>query len=137
MILHDLHCPACNETLVDFGLQTQWLDGALSHWPCGTSLQIVSGSRHHHAAVHSTERCVVFINADGKVNYPGRNDLPTPPGYERRELNSFREVEQFTREHGNRNEIEGFDQRGTGRGFEYDGTPDAPANWKDAIRWQD
>ena len=43
---------------------------------------------------------VVFINpATGKPRYPGRNDLPTPAGYERVTMRSLREVEAFERQH--------------------------------------
>lgn len=136
MILHDLYCPTCSESMPDTMLESKWLDGTLVHFPCGTALQIVSGTRHH-ASIHASELCVVFRNAAGEIHYPGRNDVAPPTGYERVELRSFKEVEQFSRDHGCRNEIEGFDQRGTGRGFEYDGNPVLPPQWKEQIRWQE
>lgn len=136
MIFHDLRCPTCHDIMPDFPLPYV-PDGDIIHWPCGTACQIVSNSRHYHAAVHHKERCVVFRDKNGKIHYPGRNDVAAPAGFERVELNSFREIEKFSRENNTRNEIEGYEVRGTGRGFEYDGNPVAPPNWKEQIRWQE
>jgi len=34
----------------------------------------------------------------GKIRYPGRNDVPTPAGYERVVMRSLREVESFEKQ---------------------------------------
>jgi len=41
---------------------------------------------------------VVFRDAGGKLRYPGRNDVPTPKGYERLVMRSLREVEAFEKQ---------------------------------------
>lgn len=131
MIWHDLHCPTCNETMRDFALQSSWDLRDLRHFSCGSPVEVISGSRQHHAAVHQRESCVVFRDASGKIRYPTSNTAPTPPGCERVELRSWRELQQFSREHNVRNELEGYEHSGsTGRGFEsepgFDGRPVAP-----------
>ena len=42
---------------------------------------------------------VVFRDGvTGKIRYPGRNDVPTPAGYERVVMRSLREVESFEKQ---------------------------------------
>lgn len=57
---------------------------------------------------------VVYKDASGQIRYPGRNDQPTPAGYERVQLRSLREVDKFEREHNVVNERMHFDRNGRG-----------------------
>lgn len=41
---------------------------------------------------------VVFRDTAGNLRYPGRNDRPTPHGYERLVMRSLREVEAFEKQ---------------------------------------
>ena len=81
-----------------------------------------SRTRQLHS-IHTRERAVVYTNpATGETVYPGQNNLDMPvrykrQGFERRELNSLREIEKFEKEAGVRSEVAWFD-RGTGRGHE-------------------
>lgn len=58
----------------------------------------------------------------GKVSYPGRNDVPLPKrladaGFERKEMRSLRQVENFEKEHKVLNQAMHYDS-GSGRGSE-------------------
>lgn len=60
-----------------------------------------------HGSVHERgyirDPIVVFVRAaDGNVRVPGRNDVPTPEGYVRHELNTLQEAQRFERDFGNR-----------------------------------
>lgn len=72
------------------------------------------------ASIHEKERAVVYQHpVTGEVRYPGRNDVPMPAlyrkqGFERREFNSLRELDSFTKSRGLVNEAAHFD-RGSGR----------------------
>lgn len=60
---------------------------------------------------------VVFRDREGKIRYPGRNDVPTPADCERVVMRSLREVESFEKQHGVRSEMAWYD-KGSGRGFD-------------------
>jgi uncharacterized protein YijF (DUF1287 family) len=60
---------------------------------------------------------VVFRDAQGKIRYPGRNDLPTPAGCERVVMRSLREVEAFEKKEKVHSEMAWFD-KGSGRSFD-------------------
>lgn len=93
---------------------------------CHESGRLIFLPKHqHNTAFDASETTVVWMNAKGEVNYPGRNDVPVPDrlrqqGFERVELRSLREVEQFESKHGVRNERAWFD-KGSGRSFDHDG----------------
>lgn len=73
--------------------------------------------------MHERERVVVWEHPlTGEVRYPGRNDAPMPAryvtaGFQRKELSSLRQVEQFSKVHKVHSEIAHYD-RGSGRGFD-------------------
>jgi hypothetical protein len=81
--------------------------------------QVLLPRRRERTQWDEREAVVVFKDANGKVRYPGRNDAPTPKGYERVVMRSDREVSRFEREHKVLNEARHFD-RGSGRGFDDD-----------------
>jgi hypothetical protein len=93
-------------------------------------------SRVHSAAIHPSERSVVWENAvTGDVKYPARNDIPIPDryskqGFVRREFTSLGEIRQFEKEHKVLHEASWFD-KGSGRGFddEYRKPPMPKRNW--------
>lgn len=93
---------------------------------CGAAAKIAWLPRHQfRTAFDASETTVVYMNAQGEVNYPGRNDVPVPDrlrkqGFERVELRSLREVERFESKHGVRNERAWFD-KGSGRSFDNNG----------------
>ncbi len=65
---------------------------------------------------------VVFVNPNAsdpqtRVRYPGQNTAICPPGYERVEMRSLRDVERFERTHSVRNEMVWYD-KGSGRGHD-------------------
>ena len=69
---------------------------------------------------HESERCIVYISEKegGKIQYPGRADVPVPGrlkrrGYERVELN-VRDLASFERKHNVMNERRHFDRNGKG-----------------------
>ena len=92
---------------------------------CGKSHEFYRSIRciptHH--SIHARERAVVWQHpVTGEVTYPPQNDVPMPAryakqGFQRRELNSLKEVEAFEREQGVRSEKAWFDS-GSGRSFD-------------------
>lgn len=115
----DVECSACGKRRNDVwstevGLKHQKIgcdgvwDRVYTHTP-----QLAPGT-------HSSEKVVIYQSAleGGKVQYPGRNDVPIPPrlrarGYERVELN-VRDLAAFERKHGVANERRHFDRNGNG-----------------------
>jgi hypothetical protein len=61
---------------------------------------------------------VVFRDKNGKIRYPGRNDTPTPKGYERVVIPPS-QMDQFCRDNKVLHEDSNFD-RGSGRAFDTD-----------------
>lgn len=45
-----------------------------------------------------SEPIVVHVAADGAVRFPGRSDAKVPKGFERRELRTIRQIENFERQ---------------------------------------
>ena len=82
----------------------------------------------HRASVDLKERAVVWENPQtGEVRYPPKNDVPIPEryskvGFQRRELNSLKEIQRFEKEKGVKSEIAWYD-KGTGRSFDGDYQP--------------
>lgn len=70
---------------------------------------------------HPEETAVVFRKPDGTYSFPGRNDKPTPAGYERIEIRSDRDMARIEAAAGVRSEARWFD-RGSGRGHDGDET---------------
>jgi hypothetical protein len=70
---------------------------------------------------HPDETAVVFKKPDGTYSFPGRNDKPTPPGCERIEIRSDRDMARLEAAAGVRSEARWFD-RGSGRGHDGDET---------------
>ena len=93
---------------------------------CGAKAERVWIGKQHATAFDRTETTVVWKNPrTGKIEYPGRNDIPVPArlaamGFERHELRSLKAVENFEQANGVRNERAWFD-RGSGHSFDRDG----------------
>ena len=73
--------------------------------------------------IHPSEQCVVYVSQKegGKVQYPGRNDIPVPDrlarrGYEKMVMGP-RELRGFEKKYGVANERMHMD-KGNGRGLE-------------------
>jgi putative FmdB family regulatory protein len=66
--------------------------------PCPTcgksSEQMLLPSR---VAGHFSQPIIVHVAADGAVRFPGASDAKVPRGFEKRELRTIREAEQFER----------------------------------------
>lgn len=68
---------------------------------------------------HTSEKVVVYESqSEGKIQYPGRSDVPVPDrlaqrGYVRRELN-VRDLASFEKKHHVANERRHFDRNGRG-----------------------
>jgi len=69
---------------------------------------------------HESERCVVYVSAreGGKIQYPGRGDVPVPArlrkrDYERVEMGP-RELRSFEKRHSLVNERTNYDRNGRG-----------------------
>ena len=115
----DVECNKCGKQRVDVwssevGLKHQKI-GCVGVWERVylKRVELAPGS-------HSSERVVIYQSAKegGKVQYPGRGDVPIPDrlvkrGYERVELN-VRDLASFERRHGVANERRHFDRNGRG-----------------------
>ena len=115
MVLHDLGCAHCNvveSNAVVYG-------GVLPPCPhCGHYREIVWSCRSASATIHPRERAVVWANSKtGSVAYPPANDAPMPRryssnGYERVEMTSLRQLDDFCKRRGLVNEKASFDNSG-------------------------
>ena len=130
MIFHDLCCSTCGLTLIDFPLP--FYSDSIVHALCGGPVEIVftSPRRRGNAQWGSRDGVVVFRDANGKINYPGRNDVPTPAGHERVEIRSLADMHRFERDHDVTNEAMHFDKHSDG--FVHDGRPVAAPNWAES-----
>lgn len=136
--VHDLQCDTCSTVIQDFLLSSipSWENSTLQHFGCGGRLDILWRARRRQNVQWSDrEACVVFQDAQGNIRYPGRNDVTPPPGFERVEMRSLREVERFSASHNVRNEIVGFDHGHDGEGFNFEPEPVAPPKWDTS--WND
>lgn len=130
MILHDVRCPSCGYEFIDFPFPS--IPDAIRCFDCGGEVEIVYRPRFRNAQWHEREKCVVYRDRNGKIRYPGRNDQPTPSGYERVEIHSLADMTRFERDHNVTNEAMHYD-KGTGNGFEsggrHDGLPVSAPKW--------
>lgn len=121
---YDFFCEQCGEVFECF--KTAELGATATCSTCEREAQRVWMGKQHATAFHKTETTVVWRNPQtGKIEYPGRNDIPVPPrlaamGFERHELRSLKEVERFEKHNGVRNERAWFD-KGSGKSFDRDG----------------
>ena len=116
-VLIDVICSRCNEVQID--VWSTILDTKHSYCD-GTWERYWTITDHMPPASHPSERSIVYISAKegGRVQYPGRNDVPVPDrlkrrGYERVEM-SPRELRQFEKSHHVVNERMHFDRNGRG-----------------------
>lgn len=120
-VIHDLICDKCGDIVLDA------LSTAIgSKCICRKGrMEIYYGNwgKRNATPVSAKEAAVVYKHPKtGKVIYPGRNDQPMPAryqaqGYERVEMRSLRQLEQFSEKNNVRSEAAWYD-RGSGRGFE-------------------
>jgi hypothetical protein len=87
MMFH--RCPDCGASL------------GIGDWPfpCGGKGHFAGSFWRGDAQVHSSEKVVVYQDAQGHIRIPGRGDRPIHPklaaaGYERRVLDTVQEVRQ-------------------------------------------
>ena len=117
----DLHCPGCETLVLDQLLDVDALGPACP--TCAMCMeQVWWTQRRKRRPAQWLDPAVVYVNPEAsdpalRTRYPGRNDQPTPDGYERVEIRSDAQMGQFERAHGVLNESRWFD-RGTGRGFD-------------------
>lgn len=112
----DLECDKCGGILED-----QWSSLVDSTHACGGKLiRLYTVTRGPTPGGHSSEKVVVYQSAQegGKIQYPGRNDVPIPErlrkrGYERVEI-SPAQLGSFERKHGVMNERRHYDRNGRG-----------------------
>ena len=128
MPLHDLICIHCHLRINDF-YRSPWPEEII-HFDCGKPLEITwSKAPQASLGCHSKDVMVVWEDPQtGKVLYPPRNDVPIPEryqklGYQRKELNTLKEVERFEAQHGVRNESIWFDRNGRGFDTHFRGEP--------------
>lgn len=103
MATHNLECQKCGliRTFTASPFPSQ-----LPVCACGGELLILwSAPLQQNAAAHPSERTVVWMDKDGHVSYPPRNDATMPDryraaGYQRVEFEHAREVERFEKEKG-------------------------------------
>lgn len=113
----DLICSECEAVLVD-----QWSEMEnKKHRSCGGRLErLWTLTRGPDPGTHHSERVVVYqsVKEGGKVQYPGRTDVPVPErlrarGYEKVHLN-VRDLASFEKKHNVANERRHFDRNGRG-----------------------
>lgn len=116
-VLMDLECSKCHRVFLDRLSSEQ----GQPHGKCAGSLQwLPTLDRGPDPGTHSSEKVVVYqsLKEGGKIQYPGRTDVPVPGrlrarGYERVELN-VQDLGRFERRHGVANERRHFDRNGRG-----------------------
>lgn len=118
----DLVCEKCGEIIYD-----QWSTNigrahitSLDDTSCDGYLErLWTLTKAPDPGTHSSEKVVVYESAkEGRVQYPGRNDVPVPDrlakrGYVRRELN-VSDLRSFEKRHNVANERRHFDRNGRG-----------------------
>lgn len=108
MPLHDVQCRRCG-AVIENHFASPWPD-VLLHDDGGELEILWQASSPHTALAHPHQRTVIYRNPKtGDVAYPPSNALPMPQryrdaGYERVEFEHARDLEQFEREKGVRNE---------------------------------
>src|SRR5512146_1364783 len=109
----DYRCASCGHEVLD-----KFFMEVPDVYPCpqcGAAMDrawyVLRGQR---APWSDADSVVVFRDKDGGLRYPGRNDVPTPAGYERVVMRSLREVDKFERQHNVVNEAMHYDRNGRG-----------------------
>lgn len=115
----DLQCPGCESERLDQMLAEDDLGPPCP--TCGMAMEQIWWRMRKRPAQWA-DPAVVFVNPSAtdpalRTRYPGRNDLPTPKGYERVEIRSDAEMGRFEREHQVLSEARWFDS-GSGRGHD-------------------
>lgn len=128
----DYQCRKCDATLLDVFRMTRPIllrhrdANSASGCPGVCDEVFLPRQARNAAAFGTSEMTLAFRRADGVYSIPLRNDAPTPPGCQRIEMRSLREVAAFEKASGLRSERAHFD-RGTARGFDDgDGQPTPP-----------
>ena len=114
----DLQCPGCETERADQFLEPEDRPACPT---CNMAMEQIWW-RMRRKPAQWAEAAVVFVNPTAsdpalRTRYPGRNDLPTPKGYERVEIRSDAEMGRFERQYQVLNESRWFD-RGSGRGHD-------------------
>jgi len=120
----DLEC-ACGAEVTD--LFVMKVPSRIVHLECGREMEQVYRARLS-TPVLEKNLAVVFRDKQGRIRYPGRNDAPTPRGYERLTIPP-REMDKFCRENNVLHEDSNYNRGG--RGFDGGGTdPRLPSEEK-------
>lgn len=111
----DLKCPQCEEILVDVFMMN--VPEHIIHFPCRTEMDVVVGYYRPRSAQWSEgDKVVIFKKPDGTYSFPATNSKATPPGCERIEARSDRELAKIEKMTNTLNESRHFDRNG--RGFD-------------------
>jgi hypothetical protein len=105
----DLECP-CGAQVDD--LFVMKVPEHIVHLECGREMEQVYRLRPTIPALEKN-LAVVFRDRNGKIHYPGRNDLPTPKGYERVVLHPS-QMDRFCRENNVLHEDSNYNRGGRG-----------------------
>jgi hypothetical protein len=113
----DLQCP-CGAEVTDFFVMHR--PSRIVHLECGGEMEEVLRPRSRESTQWSErDKIVVFRGPDGKIRYPGRNDVQPPRGFARIEIRSHAALRQFEREHNVTAHVSGYD-RNSGRAIDDD-----------------
>lgn len=115
----DLRCTRCDVEVEDLFVRN--VPSRIVHLECGGEMEQVYRLRHKNAQWGDRDAVVVFKDSQGRIRYPGRNDVVPPKGYERVVMRSMQEVQRFEKEHNVVSHIAHFDS-GSGRAID-DGMP--------------
>lgn len=116
MVIHDFICSKCNE--IQRNMPSR-LDSKRHSKTCSGVWEILwNSSVSKPAAFHKSESTVVYYSPqENKIQYPMRNDVPTPArlvkrGYQRMDIRSDAEMARFEKTHGVMNERRHYDRNG-------------------------
>jgi len=107
----DLTCSKCGVEVND--LFVMKVPERIIHLECDAEMEQVYRPRPK-VPILEKNLAVVFRDAQGRIRYPGRNDAPTPPGYERVTIPPS-QMDRFCRENGVVHEASNFNR---GRGLD-------------------
>jgi len=116
-VLIDVVCSHCGKVIVD--VWSTVLDSKHESCP-GRWERYWTITDRVSPMCHESERCVIYVSAQegGKIQYPGRGDVPVPArlrkrGYERVEMGP-RELRSFEKKHSLINEKMHYHRNGRG-----------------------
>ena len=116
-VRHDMQCEVCGKTDYDVLCEGKYNKNCL----CGGKMDIIwQHQATSHTGIHPRDRAVVWYNPEtGKHATPGRNDIPMPDryrkaGYERREFETLRSLDNYCKSNNLVNEKAHYNSSGRG-----------------------